>query len=384
MRLPARNFFLAICRVERRGLQNGMEGEADMGLIGKKGKRKKLLGLDIGSASVKVLELSMSNGSCRVESCALEALPPDAVVEGNISDVEEVGEALKRARSRSGSRVSRAVVAVGGPAVTARTIVVDSSLSDMDILERITADADRYVPFPLDEVAIDFEVRGLSEHHPEQAEVLLVACRRKDIAGLCEILHAAGLEPAVVEPEGQAVERLFELLEPQLGRQVGELVVALADIGATATTLWVLVDGQVVFSRGQPIGGRQLVKAIQERYSLPFQEADNAVRRGGLPGDFAESVLQPFNEEVAGHLSRLLRFFYSSTHYTDVDRILLIGGAASAPGLLDALQNALQAPTAVADPFAGMSVSPLIDADTLAADAPALALCCGLAMRSFE
>ena len=355
-----------------------------MGLIGKMGKRKRSLGVDIGSASVKVLELSVGNGGFRVESCALEALPPNAVVEGNISDVEGVGEALKRARVRSGCQASRAALAVGGPGVIARTITLDASLSDTDILKRIVEDADRYVPYPLDEVAIDFEVRGLSEQHPEQAEVLLVACRKNDIDRLRAVLEAACLEPTAVEPEGQALERMFELLEPQLDRQAGELVVAVADIGATTTTLWVLVDGRAVFSRGQPFGGRELVKNIRERYSLPCRQAEDAARRGDLTTDFAEAVLRPFNEEAARHLVRSLRFLYSSTHYSHIDRILLIGGAAATKGLPHTLQNALQAPASVVDPFAGMSVSTRADAESLAADAPALALCCGLAMRSLR
>ena len=355
-----------------------------MGLIDKMGKRKRSLGVDIGSASVKVLELSVGNGGFRVESCALEALPPNAVVEGNISDVEGVGEALKRARLRSGCPASPAALAVGGPGVIARTITLDASLSDADILKRIVDDADRYVPYPLDEVAIDFEVRGLSEQHPEQAEVLLVACRKNDIDRLGAVLEAARLEPRVVEPEGHALERMFELLEPRLDRQAGELVVAVADIGATTTTLWVLVDGRAVFSRGQPFGGRELVKNIQERYSLPYREAEDAARRGDLTTDLADAVLQPFNGEAARHLERLLRLFYSSTHYSDVDRIVLIGGAAATSGLAQALQNALRAPASVVDPFAGMSMSTRVDAERLAADAPALALCCGLAMRSLQ
>lgn len=355
-----------------------------MGLIGKVRRRKKLLGVDIGSASVKILELSVVNGAFRVESCALEALPPNAVVNGNISDVERVGEALKRARAHSGSRASRAALAVGGPAVITRTITLDASLSDADILRQIAADAERYVPYPLDDVRLDFEVGGLSEQHPEQVEVLLVACRRDEIDRLGAVLQAGRLQPAVIEPDGQALERAFELLEPQLNRQAGELVVAVADIGAAANTLWVLVDGQAVFSRRQPFGGRELVKAIQERCSLSVQEAEEAARCGKLPEEFADALLGSFHGEVARHLKRSLRFFYSSTHYSDVDRILLIGGAATTRGLRQALQDALQAPAFVADPFAGMSVSARIDAQRLAADAPALVLCCGLAMSSFQ
>ena len=353
-----------------------------MRLIGRRKKRGRLLGVDIGSASVKVLELSESNGSHWVESYALEAMPPNAVVDGNISDIGGVGEALKRVRARSGSRTRRAVTAVAETSVIARTIALDASLSDQGILAHIAADADRYVPYPLDEVSMDFEVRGLSEEHPERAEVLLVACRRSDVDRLCAVLRGAGLEPAVVEPEAQAVERVFELLEPRFDRQVGEVVMAMANVGAMATNLWVLVDGRVVFSRAQALGHRRIADAIQERRSLSDQGAPGAAREGHPTLDLDESVARPFIEETTRHLSRSLRFFCTSTHYSDVDRILLIGGAAAVRGLPEALQNALQAPTVLSDPFAGMALSSRVDAAKLAADAPALALCCGLAMRS--
>ena len=358
-----------------------------MGLIGSRiGTRRKgsgLLGVDIGTASVKVLELSLCNGGFRVEACALEALPPNAVVEGNISDVERVGEALKQAHARSGSRARRAVLAVGGQAVITRTIDLEASLADSGMLERIVADAGRYVPHPLDEVAIDFEVCGLSEQHPDRVEVMLVACRRNEIEALVGVLRLARLEPAVVEPQAQALERVFQLLGPRLGRHAGEQVVAVADIGAAAATLWVFVDGRAVFSRSQPFGGGELEKALQERHSLPDRQAEDAAGSRDAVGDVAESALEPFREEVAGHLTRALRFFYSSTHYSDVDRILLMGGMAAVRGLAHALQSALQAPAAAIDPFAGMTVSGRVDAQCLAANAPALALCCGLAMRGF-
>ena len=350
-----------------------------MALFGE--KRKKMLGLDIGSAAVKVLELSRNNAGYRVESHAVEPLPPNAVVERNISAIEEVGEAIRRAHLRSKSRIKRVALAVGGAGVIAKTISMDASLSDAAIEARITAEAGRYIPHPLDEVAFDFEVRGLSEQHAEQADVLLVACRRNHIESLVAALAAGNLKPLVIEPESQTIERLFALLAPQFPRQAGELVVAVADLGASVTTLSVLVDGRCVFAREQPFGDRRLTEAIQQRYSLPYGEAELAKRQGGLSGDYAQDVLQPFNEAAAQQLSRSLRLFFSSTHYSDVDQVLLLGGAAAADGLTEALQHALETPVAVANPFAGMSLAPGIDATALAADAPALALACGLAMR---
>ena len=143
-----------------------------------KKKSNALLGLDISSTSVKLLELSRNNGRYRVEAYAVEPLPPNAVVEKNISDVEGVGEAIKRVISRSKAQARQAAVAVAGSAVITKTIEMDGALNDDEMENQITVEADQYIPYPLDEVAIDFEVQGISERNPEQVEVLLAACRK--------------------------------------------------------------------------------------------------------------------------------------------------------------------------------------------------------------
>ena len=356
-----------------------------MSLIrGRRGKHAKMLGLDIGSASVKALELSAGAGGFRVESFAFEALPPNAVIEGRIGDAGEVGAAVRRARTRMRSRVSRAALAVAGPTVIARNIAMASSLTETEIEEAIHAAADRYIPFALEDAAFDFEVQGLSDQRPDQADVLLVACRKDRIARIEAVLEVAGLEAAVIEPRSQVLERVYDVLAPGRESRVGERVVAIADIGATSAALTVLVDGRCVFVRDQAFGGDRLTEAIQHRYSLSFQEAETAKQRGNLPGDYAATVLQPFNEQAAEQLSRSLRLFYSSSAYSDVDQVLLMGGAARTEGLPARVEQALAAPAGIADPFARLSLAATVDSSALKFAAPSLVLCCGLAMRSCE
>ncbi len=358
--------------------------------------RKRLLGVDIGSAAVKVLELSRKNGRYRVESCALEPLPPEVVVERQFSDVEGVGEALRRARAGLRKRQPPAAVAVGGPALIAKQIALDAALTDSEILDRITSDASRYIPFPLDEVAFDFEVLGLSERQPEQVDLLLVACRRRSIDNLGIALAAAGLRLAVVEPQSQAIERVFRLCAPQIERQAGALVVAIADIGAALVTLWVLVDGRVIFSREQATGGARLVPLPLSEDAGKHPSASSAsappvamnaaghepVEVPSEPAAGAHNEGLAFVGETVRGLSRLLHYFYSSTHYSDLDHLLLIGDMATVAGMTDELRDALAVPVAVADPFTRMTPAPGV-ASVVAENGPALALCCGLAMRGW-
>ena len=347
-------------------------------------KTNVVIGLDISSTSVKLLELSKSNGRYRVEAYAVEPLPPNAVVEKNISDVEGVGEAVKRVISRSKCSAKSAAVAVAGSAVITKTIEMDSELTDEEMENQITVEADQYIPYPLDEVALDFEVQGLSERNPEQVEVLLAACRKENVEMREAALQLGGLKPLIVDIEAHAMKRAFEQLKPQLGSNPEDLVVAIIDIGATMTTLSVLADERSIYTREQLFGGKQLTEEIQRRYSLSFEEAGLAKKQGGLPDNYEPEVLEPFKTTMAHQVSRFLQFFFSSSQYDDVDYIVLAGGTASIDGLAEMIEAKLGTPTIIANPFVDMSISSKVDADALANDAPAMMIACGLAMRSFD
>jgi len=223
------------------------------GLLGK--KSSSVLGVDISSSSVKLLELSKQGDRYKVESYAVEPLPANAVVEKNITDVEAVGEVLKRVASKSRTSVKQVAVAVSGSAVITKLIQMDGGLNEFEMEDQITLEADQYIPYPLDEVAIDFEVQGPSEANPDQVDVLLAACRKENVDIREDALEIASLTTKIVDVEAYALERAYALIEPQLDSQGEELVVAIVDIGATMTTLSVLAEGKTVYTREQISGG---------------------------------------------------------------------------------------------------------------------------------
>lgn len=343
-----------------------------------------LLGLDISSTSVKLLELSRNNGRFRVEAYGVEPLPPHAMVEKNISDVTGVGEAIKRVVASAKPSTRRAAVAVAGSAVITKTIELDATLSDDQMAAQITAEADQYIPYPLDEVAIDFEVQGKAARNEQQVEVLLAACRRENVEMREAALQQGGLKAAVVDIEAHAMKRVVDLMRPVLGDGDERNVIAIVDIGSTMTTLSVLADDRSIYTREQLFGGKLLTEEIQRRYSLSFEEAGLAKKQGGLPDDYETEVLQPFKEGVLQQVTRSLQFFFSSSRYDDVDLIILAGGTASIDGLAAMIEAKLSTRTIVANPFADMSLSSKVDARSLANDAPAMMIACGLAMRSFD
>jgi len=346
-------------------------------------KAKPVLGLDISSTSVKLLELSRHGDSYRVECYAVKALPPNAVVEKNITDIEAVAEVVQYLAKQVKSKVKDAAVAVAGSAVITKVIEMPSGLSDDAMETQIALEADQYIPYPLEEVAIDFEVQGVSERNPEMMDVLLAACRRENVDLRADVLTAAELLPRVVDVEAYTMERAFSLIIEQLEEQ-DDQVVAVIDIGATMTTLSVLSNGRTIYTREQLFGGKQLTEEIQRRYGLSTEEAGLAKKQGGLPDDYEIEVLAPFKDAVVQQVTRSLQFFFSSSQYNDVDHIVLAGGVAAMEGLAGTIEEKLGTATTVANPFANMSVSPKVNAVALANDAPSLMIATGLAMRSFD
>jgi len=347
-------------------------------------KTPQVVGLDISSTAVKILELSRSGNRYRVEAYAVEPLPPNSVVEKNITDVEAVGEAVRRAVKRAGSRCRNAAVAVAGSSVITKVVPMPNSLSDDEMNSQIELEADQYVPYPLEEVSLDFEVLGPSETNPETVDVLLAACRTETVDMRTAAVESGGLEAKVVDVEAYATENAYQLMLDQVPDQGVEKTVAVIDVGATMTTLNVLHDMKLIYTREQVFGGKQLTEEIMRRYGLSYEEAGMAKRQGGLPENYEPEVLEPFKEAMCQQVSRSLQFFFSSSQYNSVDQILLAGGSASIIGIAELIQERLGVDTAIANPFASMSLSSRVKPQALSNDAPALLIACGLALRSFD
>lgn len=347
-------------------------------------KKPRIIGLDISTTAVKLLELSKNGDQYRVESYAVEPLPPNSVIEKNISDVEGVGEAIKHVVKRSGTRAKHAAAAVAGSAVITKIITMQAGLSDQDMAADIQNEADQYIPYPLEEVNLDFEVLGPTEGNEEQVDVLLAASRSENVEVRADAITLGGLIPKVIDVEAYAMENACRLIASQMPGEGMDATIAVIDIGATMTTLNVLHDLKTIYTREQVFGGKQLTEEIQRRYGLSYEEAGMAKRQGGLPDNYVPEVLEPFKEAMAQQVSRSLQFFFSSSHYNTVDHILLAGGSASIAGVDELIQEKLNVPTSIANPFVNMTLASKIKAQVLSNDAPALMIACGLALRSFD
>ncbi len=348
-------------------------------------KSKALLGVDISSTSVKVLELSQKNGRYQVEAYASEVLPPDAIVERSINNDEAVGETVRRVLTRARASAKRAAVAVPGSAAMIKTIQMSGGLKEDEMDLQIRAEADQYLPFSQEDnegVALDWEIEGESDNSSDMVDVILVACRSEAVERRKDAVEYAGIEVAVVDVEAFCTERAFELIQPQL--EPDAETVAIIDIGATMTTLSVMHQGKSIYTREQMFGGKQLIEDITRHYGFSEEEAIVAQAEGSLPDDYELEVLEPFRRSAVQQVSRSLQFFYSSSQFNDIDAIVLAGGTSSVSLLAEMVQDELGTPTIIANPFADMTLSNKVNPSLLSADASSLLVACGLAMRSFD
>ncbi|MDP1772651.1 MAG: pilus assembly protein PilM [Methylobacter sp.] len=347
-------------------------------------KQSAVLGIDISTAAIKLLELSKVGARYRVESYAVAPLPQDAVVDKNIANIEVIAEAIKVALKQSGSKLKHASVAVAGSSVMTKVIPMPASLSDDEMEEQIMVEADQYVPYSLDEVNFDFEVQGENENNPEMVNVLLAASRKEIIDDRVEVLAKAGLKAKIVDVEAFAMENAFALLIDQLPDAVEGQTVAIVDIGSTMTALNVLYNSRTVYTREQGFGGKQLTEEIQRRYGLTYEEAGLAKKLGGLPDNYAVDVLEPFKRAMVQQIQRSIQFFVSSSANRRIDSLILAGGCASIPGIDKLVQQTIGVPTVIANPFINMALSNKVKPQSLSNDASAMMIACGLALRSFD
>ncbi len=354
-------------------------------MIGKfKNKKKSYLGLDLSSTAVKLLELAKTSDGYRVESYAVAPLPPGSIIENGISNPENVADAIDSAVVKSKTKSKTAAVCVSGSSVITKVIDMEADMNDEDRELQILDDAEQYIPFPIEEVALDFEILREMPDNDERVEVLLAACRRDVIEARKDVLSMANVTAKVVDIEAYAMERAFSIISDQVTGNDDSAVVAIVDIGSTTTTLSVLLGDQTIYSREQLFGGQQLTEEIQRRYGLSVEEAGVAKKQGGLPEDYEAEVLQPFLESVVQQIQRSLQFFFSSSDKDEIDYIVLAGGVSSMSGLSELVQERVGSNCVVANPFANMAVSSKVNVMALSNDAPALMIACGLAMRSFD
>lgn len=339
-----------------------------------------LAGLDISTSGVRLVELAdAGRGELRLERYAAEPLPRGAVVDGNIENIDQVSEAVRRVWKKSGTRAK--LVALGMPpaSVITKKIILPAGMSEDQLEVQVESEASQYIPFALDEVSLDFDVIGQAPNSLEDMEVMLAAARREKVEDRVAIAEAAGLTATVMDIESYAARAALD----RVAGAKPDQIVALFQIGAQATHVSVLQNGETIYEREQPFGGNALTQDIVRAYGLSFEEAETRKKAGDLPENYRADILNPFLESAALEITRAIQFFFTSTPYTRIDQLYLAGGCACLPGLLELIGSRTRIPSSIVAPFEGMSYGPLVREQQLRQEGAAYLVACGLALRRF-
>lgn len=345
-------------------------------------KTPPLIGIDISSTAIKMVELGDNGrGGYKLEAYSMASLPKEAIVDGNVGDLEKMVDAMKLAWKLLGSREKRAALALPTSSVISKKVLMSADLREEDMEVQVEAEANQYIPFSLDEVNIDFQVIGPAPNNPDEVEVLIAAARKEKIEDRVAAAEGAGLKVTVMDVENYATEAAYSLVASQLPNSGREQTVMIIDIGASFMHVNVLDNNKSVYMREQAFGGGQLTQEIQRRFGLSVEESEIAKRKGGLPESYESEVLQPFVQLLTTEVARALQFFTSSTQYNRVDNIVLAGGCAAIPSIDVMVQERTQVHTIIANPFHGMTLNSKLKKQQADIDAPAMLIACGLAMR---
>lgn len=348
-------------------------------------KARSLVGLNIGSSAVKMVELSSGRGGeYQLECYAIEPLPEGAVMDGNISSHEGVSEAIARCWRRLDTSTKYVAMALPTAAVITKKIILPAGLRESAMEVQVESEANQYIPFTLEEVNLDFQIVGPTPTDPDEVEVLIAASRKEGVEDRVACAEAAKLKPVIMDVESYAALAAFELVRDQFSGNTSERIFALVDVGANAMKVTVMRGDQQIYNREQAFGGNQLTQDIVRAYGMSYEEAETLKRTGPMPDNYEAEILRPFLDNLALEISRAMQFFFTSTQYGEIDHIVLMGGGALLPGVSEVVTERTQIDSLMANPFAKMTLSQRVRPKQLLLDAPSLMVACGLALRRFD
>lgn len=347
-------------------------------------KHPQMIGLDISSSSVKLVELNQSpSGEMVLERLASEPFEKGWIVDGQIEKFDEVADAVRRVVTRSGTRCRQVVMAIPQSAVITKKIVLPDGLREEEMELQVESEAHQYIPFSLDEVSLDFCVIGPNANSSSDVDVLIAASRKDRVQDRQGLAEAAGLTPVVLDIESHASRLAMARLIAALPDQGKDSLVALFEIGADTTSLKVLRGDEMLYDRDQSFGGSQLTQLISRQYGFSYEEAEQKKISGELPEDYESTLLTPFVDSLAHEIGRALQYFFTSTPHHKVHYVMLAGGTASMAGLRERVKDVTGFASKVVNPFEHMKLGSAVRESRLKREAPSYLTACGLAMRRF-
>ncbi len=345
--------------------------------------KKSMVGVDIGSSSVKTVELQGKNNDYQLVSLGYEALPPDSIVDGQIMELNSVSNAIGSIFNEHKIKTTKVAAGVNGHSVIVKNIVLPQ-MTDDELQESFAWHAEEHIPFDISDVNLDYHVTGTSA---DAIQVLMAACKRDKIANVKQAIQLAGKQPAIIDVDAFALQNCYELnYDPQAGQ-----VVALLNIGASTTNINILNGARSVFTRDATFGGNQYTSLLQKELGLTFDQAERVKRgmpmpEGSEPRDI-EPILDTVSDILALEIQKTMDFYRATVEDGEsaVQKILVSGGGSKLKGLVEFLARRFEIPAEVFDPFRKIRVdSRGFDPEYMREIVPEMAIAVGLALRGVD
>ncbi len=342
------------------------------------GKKQSLVGLDIGSHSVKVVELeAQANKSYKLVNWGVSQPLAEAIVDGEIMDRQLVTDAISNLLESRGIKTRSVVAAVSGRAVIVKKITMNK-LSAEDAQQAIYWEAEQHVPYDINDVSLDFEILGQAPNDPQQMQVLLVAAKKDMVMSFSDLIREAGLQPNIVDVDSFAAQNAIEA-NYDLG---SDEVVAILNVGSEMTNINIVQGGVPYFTKDLQVGGATFTEAVQRKYNLSQSEAAAAVRGESGPGLEVTAVIEQACEGIATALDRAQAYLRTAGEAGSITRILVCGGSALTPGLTEFLNRRFRVNAEIVNPLARIQYDPALFAgQDVMKVAPLLTVGIGLALR---
>ncbi|EWH09246.1 type IV pilus assembly protein PilM [Catenovulum agarivorans DS-2] len=352
------------------------------------------IGVDIGSYSVKAVLLEQTEDKIKLLQHASESMPKGAMNERDLQDIEAVGKVLARLRKKFPKQHKEVAVAISGSTVITKTVYMDVNFTDEELATQIEIEADSLIPYPIEEVSLDFERLAVNSADPSKVDVLLSAARTESVEARVSALDIGGFNARIMDVEAFALARAAQVCLAQLPEDASDKLVGLVDIGANMTLMSVLKGDKVLYTRDQSFGGDAYTKNIVNYYNKTYDEAELAKLTKDLPPNYTFEVLAPFQTAVIQQIRRAIQMFLTSSAEEKIDYLILSGGTALVEGIQQVIEDELGLHCVIADPFAqmlaeqGEAEQQAAEQNTPAATTVNISaqymIATGLAMRSIE
>lgn len=341
------------------------------------------IGLDIGSSSVKAVQLKRRARSLEVQAFGMEPLAPQTIVDGTIMDQSAVADAIRALWRRLRPRQRDVAIAIAGHSVIIKKIAVPP-MSRSELAEHIPHEAEHHIPFAKDDVEIDYEI-VVDQNASGQMELLLVAAKKDVVADYTQVVREASLNPVVVDVAAFSAQNAFEVNYDLSPNETTVII----NVGAAISNINIVRGPQSLFTRDVTIGGNLFTEEIQKRLGVSQDEAEaykvggSQEEQGVVPQE-VEGIIESVAEIMSGEFQRSLDFFLATTADANVSRICLGGGTAKTMALHRAIERRSRLPVEVIDPWRRATIHPNLDAEYLKAHAPEALVGVGLALRALN